>query len=162
MPEKTIPPLTPRQFLLAAREILGDSYFTRLFGVTLRTLQRWCAMKPYVDEDSVRDNYVEKHERILESLLASGNNEVARSIVARHAHIVGCELQSLNKVEPDLSSIEEECLDDYPALTKFHDAIRRGRPCEEIVHFWQEAKKELDETLKLYNTLNNSEFNTNG
>lgn len=54
------PPLTPRAFLAACRDLVGDCWLVKLFKVSPRSLQRWVALRPYVDEASVRENYLEK------------------------------------------------------------------------------------------------------
>ncbi len=159
----TIPPLNPRDFISTCRELVGDSYLIKLFNVSIRTLQRWVAKLPYVSEDSVRENYLEKHERLLERLQREpGGMDIARGIVERHAHKVGCELHCIESAEPDQCSIEAECLDDYPALTKFHQAIRENPDADTVRHLWQEAKRELDETYEMYSkTLDKKEVTEN-
>lgn len=149
--QTTLPPLNPRDFLSACQELVGDTYLIKLFNIGIRYLQRLIAKRPYVDEDSVRENYLEKHEQLLKRLgTEPGGLEVARAIVARHAHIVGCELRCLDAAEPDKKNMEAECLDDYPPITQLHEAIRAGKPKDEVRHLWQQSKRELDETYEMY------------
>lgn len=131
----------------ACRDLVGDCWMIKLFKVGPRSLQRWVALRPYVDEDSIRENYLEKHETLLNKLMGlPGGGDVARAIVSRHAHLVGCELTCTTPAEPDKPTVEGECLDDYPALVAFHQSIQAGQSYEEIRYHWQQAKRELDET----------------
>lgn len=156
MPTKTTP-LTPREFISEFRDLVGDTYLVKLFNLSVhadsgrRSLNRWTAKLPYVDEDSIRENWIEKHEKILKRLtIEPGGLEIARSLVARHADIVDCELVSKTTPNPDKTTIEEECLDDYPGMVKFHEAIRGKASIAAVKHLLAKAKRELDETLTLY------------
>ncbi|MBW2342475.1 MAG: hypothetical protein JRF53_00420 [Deltaproteobacteria bacterium] len=157
MDNKKTPPLTPRGFISAFRDLVGDTYLIKLFGLSPhknsgpRSLCRWTAKRPYVDEDSIRENWIEKHEKVLKRLLQEpGGLEIARALVARHAYIVGCELSVKTEILPDKATMEDECLDDYPAITRFHESIRDINPVPRVRHLWTEAKRELDETLAFY------------
>lgn len=91
---ETTTPADPRESLRDARTLLGDSYMCKLFALNVkggnRELQRWTAEPGFVSEDSIRENYLEKHERLLKRLMREeGGTELARSIVARHMMIVG-------------------------------------------------------------------------
>lgn len=151
MKHKKTLPLTPREFISAARDLLGDTFLIKLFKVTRRSLDRWAANWRYVDEDSIRENWIEKHEKVLKYLLKEpGGLEIARALVARHAEIVGCELAVKTGILPDKTTMEAECLDDYPAITGFHESIRNMEPIPRVRHLWAEAKRELDETITFY------------
>jgi len=151
MENKKTPPLEPREFISAARHLLTDTFFIKLFKVGPRSLNRWTAKWRYVDEDSIRENWIEKHEKVIEHLLMEpGGMAMARALVARHAHIVGCELAVRAEIVPDKITMEEECLDDYPAITAFHESIRDKEPVPAVRYLWMEAKREMDETLTLY------------
>jgi hypothetical protein len=73
-----------------------------------------------------------------------------RFLGARQARLLGCELCSRDAVDPNCSTVEDECLDDYPALTRFHQAIREKAGTEEVLHYCTAAKKDIDETMELY------------
>lgn len=158
MPTETTP-LTPREFISEFRNLVGDTYLVKLFNLSVhagsgrRSLNRWTAKLPYVDEDSIRENWIEKHERLLQRLIIEpGGLEIARSLVARHADIVDCDLASRTTPNPDKTTIEEECLDDYPGMVEFHEAIRGNESIAAVKHLLSKAKRELDETLTLYET----------
>jgi len=70
MEDKKTPPLTPHEFVSAFRDLVGDTYLIKLFNLSVhnkngrRSLNRWTAKRPYVDEDSIRENWIEKHEKV--------------------------------------------------------------------------------------------------
>ena len=157
MDKKKTPPLTPREFISAFRDLVGDTYLIKLFNLSVynnngrRSLNRWTAKRPYVDEDSIRENWIEKHEKVLKRLRQEpGGLVIARALVARHAHIVGCELAVKAEIVPDKNTMEAECLDDYPMLTAFHESIRRKEDVQCVRFLAAETKRELDETLATY------------
>jgi hypothetical protein len=59
-------------------------------------------------------------------------------------------LKIIDDVEPDAETIQHECLDDYPPVTRFHAAINDAKDIEEVRHLWQACKQELDETFEMY------------
>lgn len=143
-----LPPLQSYQFFSSCRRLLGDSFLQKRFKRSLREIQRWSADPRYA-EDTDR-NPMDRYEVLLERLMELGRDDVARAAVARQAHLVGCELRCLDPVMPDAVSMEAECLDDYPAITRFHEALRSGEQLEVVRHLWQRAKKELDETFEMF------------
>lgn len=148
--ESEILPFTPRNWLASIREIFGDSYIIKLFHIEIRTFQRWTAKRPYVSEESIRENYIEKHDQILKRLMSEGYTDIARAIVAHHGEITGCTINPITEVSPDKTDLCEEMLDDYPAVTKLHAAILNNATIDEVRHLSQMAKQELDETVELY------------
>ena len=116
-------------------------YLQKLFKRAQAEIYRWGA-NPDTNADTAR-NPLDRYEHLLGKLVELGHDETARASVARQAHIVGCELSCLDSVAPDAPTVEAECLDDYPALTVFHTAIRNGDSVETVRHLWQQAKPEL-------------------
>ena len=146
--EPKTPPLKTWQIYSAAIHHLGKGYLTRLHGVTGRNVERWAA-DPDTTESHQR-NPIDRYEALLKRFVEFGADDVARIAVARQANLVGCELRDKNRVDPDGVSMEDECLDDYPPLTRFHAAIREKGSPEEVLHFCQAAKNEIDETMEYY------------
>lgn len=143
-------PFAPRDWLSAVKDIFGDSYILKLFKIDMRTYHKWIAKAPYVSDESVRGNYIEKHDIILQRLMSDGYDEIAQAIVAHHANLVGCDLVRVRRtVVPDRDNVEDEMLDDYPALTEFHRAIRKGADIDTIIALKNSVIDELDETLEL-------------
>ena len=86
MKDKTWHKMKPREFIDSCRDLLGDTYLIKLFNVGQRTLQRWTAETPYVSEDSIRENWIEKELKIIVRLKKkSGGLDIARSLVSLYA-----------------------------------------------------------------------------
>jgi hypothetical protein len=151
------PPAHPRLWLAMVRDILGINYMANLFGVNGRTVTRWIAQRPYVSEDSIRENPLEHFETLLCRLMGDGYHDIARVIVARHADLTGCRLTKYDPAKPDKTLMEAEMLDDYPALVKFHDAIQKGKCLDNVRYFAQKATEQIEETLELYRSKVNAE-----
>jgi hypothetical protein len=144
------PPAHPRQWLATVRDIVGINYMANLFGVSLRTVTRWIAQRPYVSEDSIRENPLEHFETLLCRLMGDGYPGIARAIVGRHADLTGCRLVKIERAQPDKTLMEAEMLDDYPALVHFHDAIQQGMGLDTVRHLAEKAMEQIEETLELY------------
>jgi len=140
-------PLKTWQFFHSYRKTLGDTFLTKLFNRGSRQILRWAA-DPDFTTDHER-NPLDRMKIILERLSEIGRDDIARGTVSFLAGAIGCELRCLEPAEPDQPTVEAECLDDYPAVTRFHDAIRTVESVAVIRHLWQEAKRELDETYEM-------------
>jgi hypothetical protein len=136
------------------RDIVGINYMASLFGVSLRTVTRWIAQRPYVAEDSIRENPLEHFETLLNRLMGDGYPDIARAIVSRHADLTGCHLIRNEHPKPDKDQMEAEMLDDYPALVKFHDAIQKNMDMDAVLHYARGVTEEIEETVELYRTEN--------
>lgn len=146
----TSPPSSPRQWLSAVRDILGHNFFANLFGVSFRTVTRWIAQRPYVAEGSIRENYLEHHETLLNKLMNDGYHDLARSIVSRHADLVGCRMVANDTETPDKADIASEMLDDYPALVRFHESIQSSQDINTVINNARITIDEINETVALY------------
>lgn len=144
--------MTARQFLMACTTLLGSKYMHKLYNVSKRCFYTWIADKKYVGGDSsIRENYIEKHEELLKELMTDPDGiEIARALTARHASLTGCEIIVKDIITPDKETIEQECLDDYPALTRLHTAISDKKSHDLIEHLGRRVKQEIDETVVSY------------
>lgn len=144
---KIPPPLKTWQFYKAYRKILGDTTLQKIFNRGVRQLQRWSADPDYVADSE--KNPLDAHRIVLERLTEIGRDDIARGTVSFLADVIGCEVVCRESCSPDKNTVEAECLDDYPPLTAFHEAISRGASADELRHYWQEAKLEIDETYRM-------------
>lgn len=151
MPHATgLPPLTPREFIAFVRAKLGEGYLLTKFHVDRRTLQRWVSDERYVGEEGTRKNPVEKFEELLRDLSERGHEMESMAIVGRMAAIVGCDLVAACHGDPDKQTVADECLDDYPALTRFHQAVRGSEGSDAVRHLRDMAVQEIRETFERY------------
>lgn len=144
------PPAHPRFWLAMVRDILGINYMANLFGVNGRTVTRWIAQRPYVSEESVRENPLEHFETLLTRLMGDGYTDIARSIVSRHADLTGCHLVPNARPKPGRNLMEAEMLDDFPPVVKLHAAIQQGMSLDTVRHLSEKAVDEIEQTVELY------------
>ena len=138
------PILKSWQFFHTSRRVLGDSFLQKIFHRSLRQIQRWSADPDFADD--TERNPIDRYEVLLSRLMELGREDVARAAVARQAHVVGCELRCLDLVDPSRKSMADECLDDLPALARYHQVLTAPKSrVEEVRAAWQAAKQELDE-----------------
>ncbi len=124
VPKTTAIPFDSREYLSACRDLIGDTYLINLFKVQTRTLQRWTAKPGYVDEESIRQNPIEKFERtLLRMMREAGGDKIARAIVARLAEMVDCELRCRDEVVPDKDSLPAEMHSDWLSLAELHQKM---------------------------------------
>lgn len=143
---------TSRKFLRECKDLLGESKMLKLFGKASRTFSSWIADQN-ADPNNIRKNPLESYENLLVMLVDSGNSDLARSIISSHANIINCELRGKGSVTPDKITIEDECLDDYPALINLHDAIRSNKNIRTVEHLGLGAREEIRETVERYRTI---------
>ena len=148
LPYSDMPPLTTWQFFHAAKKILGDSFLQKVYKKSLRQIYRWSA-NPDFCEDTEK-NPLDRIKIILGRLVEIGREDVAYSAVQMLAEVLDCELVSKNHPTPDKSTIEDECLDDYPTITAFHNAIREGKDKLVVQELLRRAKGELEETYEKF------------
>ncbi len=140
----------PRTILSDIRQLVGDTYLSSLYGINKRTLQRWTAQAPFVSEESIRANPMEKIVQVIARLRGEmGGDRVAQNLVEVFAAAAGGRLE-VAEITPDKETVEEEMLDDATSLTVFREAIRSGASEVEVREAARRAKAEIDETLALY------------
>ncbi|MBA2881808.1 hypothetical protein HNR65_002139 [Desulfosalsimonas propionicica] len=146
--EPKAPPLRSWQVFSAGIYHIKKDVLARMFGVSLRQVERWAA-DPDTTE-SHQKNPIDRLEAMCRAFMTRGQSEIARIIAARLAYVVNCELRDVDDVEPSAETIQHECLEDYPPVTRFHAAINEYRDAEQVRHFLAEAKRELNETYQMY------------
>lgn len=141
-------PIDPWQWFSGVIYHLGKSSVLKIWNVAERTLERWSADKDFTE--SVTKNPLVKLEITLEKLMERGKVEFARSAVDSLARIVGCTLREINLVS-DKKTIEEELLDNIPALARYQEIARPSakRPVAEIRAAAQALVREIEEDVAL-------------
>lgn len=147
MNKEMTPVLKSWQFFLSCRRILGDGFMATLYNRGTRQLYRWSADPDFTSPNGYERNPIDRMKTLLERLHEKGRTEIARSALSILSNAIGYEITPIIQNTPDQPTIEAEMLDDYPALIRFHEAIRGGEAQESIQHWGSEAKREIDETL---------------
>ena len=143
-----LPPLTTRRFFQATLNLLGMPYLQKLYKRSTSEIYRWAA-DPRTNGET-RQNPLDRIKRLLEDLYERGYDDIARAAVSILANAIDCEVVPRGHPVPDGKTIEAECLDDYPRLVEFHEAIRAGKSLVEASFLASRAKREIEETLEKY------------
>ena len=106
------PPLKTHQFYTACRKTLGKESLQQIYKKSPTQIYRW-GMDPHFCDDWER-NPLDRLNVLLERLCELGRDDIARAAVTILAKTVECELSCIIPANPDKTSIETECLDDYP------------------------------------------------
>lgn len=112
----TSPPKKTWEFFSACIYYLGKSTLTSLFQRSERQIERWSADPK---TSGTAKNPVDKYETLLEKLVQENHTDIARSVVSRQAHIVGCDLAPKKLPQPDKETLEYELIDDIPAKAEY-------------------------------------------
>lgn len=150
MNHEVTPILKTWQFFLSCRRILGETFLTTLFNRGPRQIYRWSADPDFTSPEGTERNPLDRLNAIFERLSERGRIDVALAALSILSGTINCDVIPSLPVIPDKSTIEAEMLDDYPALVKFHEAIRTRKSEDAVKHWCNEAKRELDETLHKY------------
>ena len=108
------------EFFSACIYYLGKTVLTTLFQRGERQIERWSADPK--TSNSVR-NPVDRYEELLNRLVEEGHQEIARAVVARQAHIVGCNLTPKALPIPDKETLEHEMIDDIPVKAAYDQVL---------------------------------------
>jgi len=142
---KKLPPLTSWEVFLFARKTLGITFLQKIFSIGHTEIYRWSRDSEFT-ADSAR-NPLDRLRLLFREMKNQGYEDEAKAGVNFLAESVGCRIKETDRPMPDKPNKHDECLDDYPALTNFHQAVREGKGWNEICHLAEEAKKEIDETV---------------
>lgn len=140
-------PIETHEFFNEYRKSFGIVSMMKLFGLAKTSVYRWCA-----DPDTngeTRPNPLDKLEEMLVNLVDAGEGKTAERLVDRLAMITGNHLAQ-NTATPDKKILSDECLDDLPAIAKFHQAMVNKEPEPVVRDCHRNAVNELNEDLALY------------
>jgi hypothetical protein len=127
---------------------LGRSTITKLYDRKKKQLYRWSA-DPDTTDDTQR-NPIDRLGRIFELLCELEHRDVALAGLRLLAEQVQCEVIDRSPTIPDKDTLEAECLDDYPAVVDFHNAMSDGDHSIEVQKYLDKAIHELKETFEKY------------
>lgn len=149
--ETELPPLNSREYFHFLKTKFGPTYLTTKFHITERTIQRWTADEKYVGEESIRKNPIEKIEETMADMLERGYFGEVQALVGRWARMVGLAVEVVQGMPVSRAgSLDEELLDTYPAVCRFHQSVRDGDDLEIAEHWLEQARRELDEDFSRY------------
>ncbi|MCP3921142.1 MAG: hypothetical protein GY714_01015 [Desulfobacterales bacterium] len=126
--EPTTLPGKTWEFFSACIFYLGKSTLTSLFQRGDRQIERWSADP---STSGSQKNPIDRYEVLLNKIVEAEHVDVARSVVSRQAHIVGCELVSKDMPLPDKDSVEHEIIDDTPLKVAYDETLLRDKVTQE-------------------------------
>lgn len=145
--------LTFREFFSFLDARAGRSYLIKKWKVENGTLIKWMSDPQYVDEDSVRQNPLEKFADTLTWCMEHGHVHESRAIVAALAELVNCALIPAEQIAVDRKcDIRDRMLDDTDSLGRFHSKIRKQAKPEAVQTSAIEAIDEIIRTVERYRT----------
>ena len=140
-------PVKTWQFYNALKQVVGHSWLTNFFSVSPRHIDRWSCDPDY--SESSRRNPMDRYEALLEKLMELGKVDIAQGAVDRQARIVGCHLSCTDTIAADKKTLQEELLDNLPALAAYQDAITTKQPVAEIRAAARRLIDEINQDLTL-------------
>lgn len=144
-PIQTIPVKT-WQFFNACKRHLGLKFLTNHFKVGPRQYDRWSCDPEFAD--SAQRNPQDRLEALYKKMMDIGQKDIARAGVDRFVRIVECGMY-VNQPQSDKDSIDEELLDNLPALAAYQEAVTSKAPIGEIRAKAMELIQEIHEDLSL-------------
>ena len=125
----------------------GKGFLSKLFGVEHRQIERWSSDPDFTS--SAQRNPMDKYETVLKRLVELGRKDVAIGAVDRQAQIVDSQLTRPNTI-PDKQTLNDELLDDLPAISAFHTAMRNGEHLLVVRELFSSAQDEIAQSYEAY------------
>lgn len=142
------------EMMLYCKEILGATELQKIFSRGHTQINRYC-MNPKF-EDSQR-NPLDRLRTLFEMMAEQGEKELVRTALNFLAAPHQCRVQPTTRAVPDKSTIEEECLDDFPELVELDRLINLRKHPEVVRRQAEQVIREIEETCVLYERLWNKE-----
>jgi hypothetical protein len=136
------------EMMREAKDCLGMPALERIFRVGHKQLYKMMRNPDY-DGDSTRP-VIQRVRIMLHDLNEAGGAELAHAMLDYMAEALGRHTVPNATGTPDKGDVLAECLDDYPPLTKMHNAIQAGADLREVQALAEDAKSEIDETVVSY------------
>lgn len=133
------------ELMSAAKDVLGVPALGRILAVANQQIYRQIR-NPDHTEDSIRPP-IQRIRTLIYELDQSGERELVEGILNYMADGADMHVTPNSCQQPDKDSIEGECLDDYPVLMAFHEAVRCGADLRELERLAERVKVEVEETV---------------
>ncbi len=116
------------EFFSACIHYLGKASLTSLFQRGERQIERWSADPA---TSGSQKNPLDRYEDLLQKMMDVNERGIAKAIVARQAHITGCELIDKKMPQPDKETVELEIIDDMQVKTVYNDILLNPKATQE-------------------------------
>ena len=126
--KNTTIPIKPWEVMNYAKDLFGIGYMQRLLGIKSHTqVYRYCRNPEMITEDAPAIGFIERTRQLGVDLQQSGGEEAARAIVEYIADALGYEVTKKGEAKPDKATLCEEKLDDFVAVSVFHNDMTLGK-----------------------------------
>jgi len=139
--------MQPWQVFHAARKILGANIVARIFNREVRSAHNW-AQDPARTECRCKSP-LELLHTLFERLDAAGVGYVARAGIEYLSTALDPDVR-VDEIKEPLSTIQEEILADYSAVSMLQQGIEAGADEETVNHLKREAMEEIERTVAKY------------
>jgi hypothetical protein len=148
-----LPPTTPHELYEESRAALTRRSLMRIYNKSQTEVYRWCR-NPLDRERGIQTDAANSPLECLvlhiRELIDAGRIDLARAARDILNREIGDECFPKDSVKPDKATVEEELLDTYPCVIRFHQAIRDGDSPDITEGLCRQAKRELDEDQVKY------------
>lgn len=129
------------------REQLGSVELQKIFSRGQTQLNRYCMPSHFADSQR---NPLDRLHILMEKLAECGDEELALATANYILEPLAARAVPHKYPKPDKSTVEEECLDDFPELTELDARIATRRHPREVIRQAEKVKGEVDETIASY------------
>ncbi len=129
------------------REQLGTVELQKIFSRGQTQLNRYC-MPSYLAD--YQRNPLDRLQILIQKLAETDEKELAFATVNFILEPLTSRAIPINFPIPDKSTVEEECLDDFPELTKLDALISMQQHPRDVIRQAEKVKEEIDETIVMY------------
>ncbi|GFM34055.1 hypothetical protein [Desulfovibrio subterraneus] len=136
------------EMMREAKDCLGMPALERIFRRGHKQLYKQMRNPDY-DGDSARPD-IQRVRVLLHDLHEAGGTKLAHAMLNYMAEALGMHCVPDAVGIPDKGDVLAECLDDYPVLTRLHNAIQDRADMREVQALAEEVKGEIDETVVAY------------
>lgn len=135
------------ELMLCARNLIGATELQKIFQRGQTQINRYCSSP--ITEDHQR-NPLDRMHLMFASLCECGGEEIVKAAVNHLAEIINCRVIELEDIKPDKSTVEEECLDDYPEKVALDSLIVANEHPEKVRRQGERTCREIMETVISY------------
>lgn len=143
--------MAPWEMMLEAKDALGMAALGRIFWIGAKGLYKQMRNPEYAGDS--RRPVIQRVRTLVHDLHQAGAGDLSRAILNYMAEGMGMHCVSNAQGTPDKDTMDGECIDDYPPLTRLHEAIQRKADIREVEALAEEVKREVDETVVMYRSL---------
>ncbi|WP_147820123.1 hypothetical protein [Salidesulfovibrio onnuriiensis] len=137
------------KILYEIKDLIGSGQLRNHLQCSKSQIARYCT-SPQNSEG--QHNPMDRLKNLFCQLIQHGEEgeAMAKAALNYMAEPLKCRVRKVGTVLPDKSTVQLECLDDYPEKVKLDNMIDHNRLPEEVRQQGEICKREIDETVVKY------------